>query len=60
MFVRSVLFDWFARLRFWRGTDASYLAKISTVDLADGQQRGLDFAHRFEPISIAGQKILCV
>ena len=60
MFGRSVLFDWFASLRFGRGADASHLAIISAVDLADGQHRGLGFAHRFESISIAGQKILRV
>jgi hypothetical protein len=51
---------WFAGLRFGRRAYASQLAVISAVDLAEGQRRGLGFAHRLEPGSIVGQKVLGV
>src|SRR5450759_2586260 len=39
---------WFASLRFWRRAHASHLAVISAIDLANGQRRGLGFAHHLE------------
>src|SRR5713226_967250 len=47
---------------FWfrRRAHASHLAVISTVDLANGQGRGLGLADRLESGSIVSQKALCV
>src|SRR6266481_9178759 len=51
-----------ARASFWfrRRAHASHLAVISTVDLANGQGRGLGLADRLESGSIVSQKALCI
>src|SRR6266550_9640302 len=51
---------WFASLRFRRRAHASHLAVISAVDLANGQHRGLGFAHHLESGSIVSQELLRV
>jgi hypothetical protein len=51
---------WFASLRFRRRAHASHLAVISALDLANGQRRGLGFAHHLESGSIVSQELLRV